>query len=102
MDFSCRVFLDVNGSGMNSKIVEGEYVPGTKYPVLKRMIVGGTPQVDYVVMFTSPGKGVVVHVFKGGEKDQFGEEVKIGWDGGTTGFGEHGAKLFDGIIQLSN
>ncbi len=83
---------------MNSKVVEGKIAGASEYPVLKRAsFVACNGFVDYVVLFTGPQKGIVVHVFESPKNDS----VKIGWDGGGH-FGEPGFKFFDGLIQLSN
>lgn len=56
---------------------------------------------DYVVLFTAPSRGIVVHV----TNDCGHKEVAIGWDGTEAdkpGFGEQHFKPFNDTVQLSN
>lgn len=64
------------------------------YPVLKRSQFSN--ELDYVVLFTAPRQGIVVHVFKSNDN-----EVVVGWDG-NGGFGEDRFVEFDGAISISN
>ena len=90
---------------MNSEICKGSIVSTPKYPILKRTKSPLGHELEYVVLFTSPRKGIVVHVISNPTNE---ESVKIGWNGSTKwdssgGFGEEESFVpFDGAIQLSN
>ncbi len=84
---------------MNSRIVGETRV--VKYPVLKKTkepLCGW----EYIVLFTAPRTGVVIHVITEGDKDAAprGWECKIGAHSET--FGEDSFEEFNGSIELSN
>ncbi len=87
---------------MNSSIVNGK-VQKPLYPVLKRTTEPVGNGWDYVILFTAPRTGTVVHIFSRGpnDKDCRLHNIEIGTYHDMWGEADS-FSVFDGIIQLYN
>jgi len=92
---------------MNSQIVSVGVTEKQKYPVLKRTTVPVGCGWDYVVLFTAPRQGVVVHVFEEGPRTPPGMEQcmcrdpLVGVYSENWGEFDSFSKFYD-IVQLFN